>query len=101
MTNWSRRFDEPIDLPDGRTINTIGEAAEYALDLPSKIGRTRPCARPRLTAKPQNTVPVRFHGPHQLLLRRLWNASLSATQRGRRRAIGGDRPASWRQIVSD
>jgi hypothetical protein len=45
MTNWSRRFDEPIDLPDGRTINTIGEAAEYALDLPSKIGGTRPWQR--------------------------------------------------------
>jgi hypothetical protein len=43
--NWSRRFEDPIELPDGRIINTIGEAAEYALELPSKIGSTPPWQR--------------------------------------------------------
>jgi hypothetical protein len=39
MTNWSRRFqDHPIMMPGGRTIRTIGEAAEYATGLPRKIG---------------------------------------------------------------
>jgi hypothetical protein len=36
--NWSRRFADPILMPDGSTIRTIGEAAEYATSLPRKIG---------------------------------------------------------------
>ena len=43
--DWSRRFDDPIELPDGRIINTISEAAEYARELPSNIGNTQPWQR--------------------------------------------------------
>ena len=40
--NWSRRFDDPVPMPDGRMIRTIGEAAEYATSLPRKTGATKP-----------------------------------------------------------
>jgi hypothetical protein len=26
LRSWSRRFDEPIELPDGRTLKTLAEA---------------------------------------------------------------------------
>jgi hypothetical protein len=42
MTDWSRRFDDPITMPDGRIIRTIGDAAEYATSLPKKVGNTEP-----------------------------------------------------------
>jgi hypothetical protein len=45
MTSWSRRFQDPITMPDGSTIRTIGEAAEYATSLPRKIGNTEPWQR--------------------------------------------------------
>jgi hypothetical protein len=35
---WSYRFDDPVLMPDGSTIQTIGEAAEYATSLPRKVG---------------------------------------------------------------
>ncbi|MDR6306594.1 hypothetical protein GGQ85_004327 [Nitrobacter vulgaris] len=44
VTNWSRRFDDPIVMPGGSTIRTIGEAAEYATGLP-RIGNTEPWQR--------------------------------------------------------
>ncbi len=31
---WSRRFDEPIKTPEGRTLRTLKDAAEYVLSLP-------------------------------------------------------------------
>ena len=31
---WSREFDEPIALPDGRELVTLRDAAEYIMDLP-------------------------------------------------------------------
>ena len=40
--NWSRRFDDPVPMPDGRMIRTIGEAAEYATSLPRKTGAPKP-----------------------------------------------------------
>jgi hypothetical protein len=43
--NWSRRFDDPVPMPDGHTIRTIGEAAEYATKLPKRIGDTEPWQR--------------------------------------------------------
>jgi hypothetical protein len=43
--NWFRRFEDPIKMPDGSTILTIGEAAEYATSLPRKIGNTEPWQR--------------------------------------------------------
>ncbi|EAQ35514.1 hypothetical protein NB311A_17099 [Nitrobacter sp. Nb-311A] len=40
--SWFRRFQDPITMPDGRIIRTIGEAAEYAVSLPRKVGNTEP-----------------------------------------------------------
>jgi hypothetical protein len=31
---WQRRFDEPIELPSGRTLLTLHDAATYATKLP-------------------------------------------------------------------
>jgi hypothetical protein len=33
---WKRRFDEPIALPDGRTLTTLHDAATYVTGLPKK-----------------------------------------------------------------
>jgi hypothetical protein len=32
---WSRRFDAPIALPDGRAIETLRQAGEYIAALPA------------------------------------------------------------------
>ena len=32
--SWSRRFDYLIELPDGRELRTLKDAAEYVLALP-------------------------------------------------------------------
>ena len=36
MANWSRRFIDPITLPDGRLLRTLREAAEYVAALPAR-----------------------------------------------------------------
>ena len=36
---WSRRFEDPIPLPDGRTPRTLRDAAKYIMALPP--GKTR------------------------------------------------------------
>ena len=33
---WQRKFEDPIELPDGRTLNTLREAADYITALPKK-----------------------------------------------------------------
>jgi hypothetical protein len=33
---WSRAFDEPIALPDGRTLATLLDAGKYITALPKK-----------------------------------------------------------------
>ena len=33
---WSRRFEDPIILPDGRTLRTLRDAASYVMALPGK-----------------------------------------------------------------
>ena len=33
---WSREFDEPISLPDGRSLTTLRDAADYITGLPKK-----------------------------------------------------------------
>jgi hypothetical protein len=63
--NWSRRFDDPIPMPDGRIISTIGEAAEYATSLPANTGNTEPWQRAAWRA-------VRIHRADQLLPSGLW-----------------------------
>ncbi len=35
--SWSRHFDKRIDLPDGRKLRTLKDAAEYILALPPNI----------------------------------------------------------------
>jgi hypothetical protein len=34
---WQRHFDDPIPLPDGRTLVTLGDAGRYIAALPSKV----------------------------------------------------------------
>jgi hypothetical protein len=36
MTDWSRRFDDPIKAPDGKTLRALEDAADYVLALPKK-----------------------------------------------------------------
>ena len=36
MADWSRRFFDPIDLPDGRQLATLRDAAEYITALPAR-----------------------------------------------------------------
>lgn len=43
--NWSRRFQNPILMPDGSTIRNIGEAAVYAISQPKKVRNTEPWQR--------------------------------------------------------
>jgi len=33
-SGWSRRFDEPIPLPDGRELKTLKDAGTYITKLP-------------------------------------------------------------------
>ncbi|MCE3257124.1 MAG: hypothetical protein K0Q64_1207 [Nitrobacter vulgaris] len=64
MTSWSRRFQDLITMPDGSTIRTIGEAAEYATGLSRKIGNTVAMAARRegLARGSRAWRPVRVHG---------------------------------------
>jgi hypothetical protein len=34
MVDWSRRFEDPIELPDGRKMLTLTEAAAHIMKLP-------------------------------------------------------------------
>jgi hypothetical protein len=36
MTDWSRPFDDPIQLPDGRELVTLRQAAEHVQTLPAR-----------------------------------------------------------------
>ena len=35
--SWSRRFNAPIKTPDGKTLRTLKDAANYVLSLPPDI----------------------------------------------------------------
>ena len=35
---WSRRFENPIPLPDGRTLRTLRDAASYLMHYRAKPG---------------------------------------------------------------
>lgn len=37
--NWSRRFDDPVTLPDGRTISTMREAGQFITGLSDRVQR--------------------------------------------------------------
>jgi hypothetical protein len=36
MADWSRKFDEPIPLPDGGELKTLYEAGRYVEALPKR-----------------------------------------------------------------
>jgi len=38
VVSWSRRFDEPIELPDGRKLKTLAEAIGVAGERDSVVG---------------------------------------------------------------
>ena len=40
--SWSRRFFDPIELPDGRTLVTLKDAGEYIQSLPRATQKERP-----------------------------------------------------------
>ena len=35
-SGWQREFEDPVELPDGRTLTTLREAADYITALPKK-----------------------------------------------------------------
>ena len=35
MSDWSREFDEPIPLPDGRLLRALLDAGQYIAELPA------------------------------------------------------------------
>lgn len=37
VTGWSRRFEDPIRLPDGRELVTLQDAADYVIGLPARV----------------------------------------------------------------
>jgi hypothetical protein len=36
LNGWQREFEDPIELPDGRTLTTLRDAADYITALPRK-----------------------------------------------------------------
>jgi hypothetical protein len=36
-TGWSRPFDDPIAVPEGQTLVTLGDAGRYIAGLPEKV----------------------------------------------------------------
>jgi hypothetical protein len=49
MADWSRALEDPITLPDGRTLSTLREAGDYITSLPkadriSESGKRRASA---------------------------------------------------------
>lgn len=61
--SWSRRFDEPIELPDGRKLRTLKEAIAWlAKDIP-KSEHTMPkvqAAARMVTEAAENNGPMIF-----------------------------------------
>ncbi len=35
--SWSRPFEDPITLPDGRTLSTLRDAGDYITSLPKAV----------------------------------------------------------------
>jgi len=35
-SGWQRRFEDPILLPDGRSLHTLRDAVDYITDLPKE-----------------------------------------------------------------
>jgi len=37
MADWSHPFEDPITLPDGRTLSTLRDAGDYVTSLPKAV----------------------------------------------------------------
>jgi hypothetical protein len=72
-------------MPDGSTIRTIGEAAEYATSLPRKIGNTEPWQRAArvLHEAAEHGGPFVFMARNQLLPGRIRREAATDRQSGR------------------
>ena len=60
--DWSREFDEPIPLPDGRELHTLADTGHYAKALPTAM-QERPewqTAAEMLILAAQDHWPVMF-----------------------------------------
>jgi hypothetical protein len=61
--NWHRKFDEPIELPDGRKLRTLKEAIAWlAKDIPKSehtIPKVQAAAR-MVTEAAENNGPMIF-----------------------------------------
>jgi hypothetical protein len=58
---WSRRFEDPILLPDGRKLTTLKQAAEYVIALPKKE-HAAPQAERKLKPDRQPSAVFRKYG---------------------------------------
>jgi hypothetical protein len=61
--SWSRRFDEPIVLPDGRKLKTLAEAIAYLAETVPKAERKHPTvviAADHLTRAAEQNYPMTF-----------------------------------------
>jgi hypothetical protein len=68
MMNWSHRFQDPITMPDGSTIRTIGEAAKCDQSSgQNRQHRTMATRREGVARGRGAWRPVRVHGADQLL----------------------------------
>ena len=89
---WSRRFDDPIPLPDGRKLLTLKDAASYVITLP-KADHNAPewqAAMEALILVAENGGPTMFAriGVMRALNRhveRVFNPSRKDTRWGKRK----------------
>jgi hypothetical protein len=59
---WSKRFDGPITLPDGRKLKTLRDAAEYITALP----RAQANAKRWQTARQMLLLAAERNGPEMM-----------------------------------
>ena len=89
--SWSRRFDEPIELPDGRKLKTLAEAIAYLAETVPKAERKHPTveiAADNLTRAAEQNYPMTFARM----------AALQAIHRHQKRAINPDhKDTHWRK----
>jgi hypothetical protein len=82
--SWSRRFDDPINTPDGLVLRTLRDAGEYIQALP-KAQHKRPewqVATEMLLAAVEGTSLLMFA---EIAMRKAVNAGKSAPEPTARR----------------
>jgi hypothetical protein len=63
MADWSCPFEEPITLPDGRTLSTLRDAGDYITSLPKAeqlLDLTKPRVRSEIGHHFSGGAEVRF-----------------------------------------